>query len=175
MRTIESIKEELSNIGFTPGMFVMKEVNELPSILRVNEKIFAVAQGVYDGNTWLVVCTSSRFLFLDKGMLFGLKQVEVPMDKVSSIQFETGLILGSVTISHHGSSKIQNIAKDQVKRFAEQANIAIEQYKTKSSSSVSASPVNDKFEKLEKLSLLKDKGILTEQEFSDEKKKLLAA
>lgn len=176
MKSIEIIKQELSNIGFTPGMFVMKEVNELPLVLREDEKIYAAAQGVYDGNTWLVICTSTRFLFLDKGMLFGLKQIEIPMDKVSSIQFSTGLLMGSIVISHHGQSKIDNIAKEQVKRFAEQSNLAIESYKNNSKiTSVAASAPLSMIEQLEKLSQLKEKGILTEEEFTQEKKKILAA
>lgn len=179
MRNLEDIKKEIAELGFNTNFMIKKEVNELPSILRDDEKIFAITNGFYDNNTWLVLCTSSRFLFLDKGMLFGLKQTEIPLDKVNSIQFNTGLILGDVTIwDGSGKIKIDNIDKKFVKKFADMASDALESYKKTKNNPIhitqSASGPN-KMEQLEKLAELKAKGILTEEEFTQEKKKLLAA
>jgi hypothetical protein len=53
-----------------------KEIAELPNILRENENIKAITSGVTDGNTWLVVCY--------KGMIYGLKLVDIPLDRINS-------------------------------------------------------------------------------------------
>ena len=46
-----------------------------------------------DGNTWLITLTDRRIIFLDKGMIYGLKQTTIDLDKVNAVSGETGLFL----------------------------------------------------------------------------------
>ncbi|MCC7667842.1 hypothetical protein CRI87_12145 [Liquorilactobacillus satsumensis] len=52
--------------------------------------------GIVDNNTVLVVCTDSRVLFVDKGMLYGIKSSEIPLDMINGVAYSTGLGLKSI-------------------------------------------------------------------------------
>ena len=54
--------------------FTKKELKHLPEILREGEQLLAFTSGIMDGNTWLISLTDRRIIFLDKGMIWGLKQ-----------------------------------------------------------------------------------------------------
>ena len=98
----------------------------LPETLEPGESIKALTSGVMDGNTWLVICTDRRVLFLDKGLIYGLKQMEIPLDGISSVSQRMGLVLGSIQILGAGLSgmKVNNIPKDDVAKFAKAVQTA---------------------------------------------------
>ena len=90
MKTLKDIKQMLSNCGaYIVG--TKKEVKELPNIIGDDEIITYATSGWYDGHTWLVVSTSKRIIFLDKGMLFGVNQIEIPLGKVNAIKYKKRL------------------------------------------------------------------------------------
>lgn len=105
-------------------------------------------------------------------MVFGLKVEDFPLDKITSIQYETGLLMGKVKI--HTSSNvadIENVEKNSARKFAEFVRVKLSEPKT----NVSTSQVNEPnvLDQIEKLAKLKETGILSEEEFSEQKKKLL--
>lgn len=78
-----------------------------------------------DGNTWLITLTNQRVVFLDKGMLFGVKQVDVNLPNIVSVGGKTGLLLGEITISTSGQNyTIKNVAKTSVIPFTNLVNEA---------------------------------------------------
>ena len=81
MRTLKDIKEMLVKCG-AAIWGTKKEVKELPNIISDDEIITYATSGVYDGHTWLVISTNKRIIFLDKGMFFGVNQIEIPLSKV---------------------------------------------------------------------------------------------
>lgn len=175
MQSKERVLEQVKALGGFGSFGTKKEINYLPEILRENENIYGLTSGFYDGNTWLIVCTDSRLVFLDKGMIYGLKQVEIPLDKVNSIELKTGMFLADIIVWDGASKvKIENIDKGYAKKFVDIINNTLHFYKNKPIPSAN-SAVLDLPSQLEKLASLKDKGILTEDEFQEQKKKLLAA
>ena len=127
MPTLEQIKEQLKDLGSLDTYGTKKEINSLPEILSEGESINYLTSGLMDGNTWLIVCTNKRVIFLDKGLLYGLKQVATPLDKINSISQKTGMIFGEIQI-WDGASKmeIKNVVKASVKPFVDAVNKAIE-------------------------------------------------
>lgn len=174
MATLDEIKQMLKSNPQWDTFGTKKEIKELPSILTNGETILGLTSGFLNGNTWLIIMTPKRVLFLDKGMIYGLKQVEILVEKINSIEFKTGLIFGEINV-WDGSSKmiIKNILKANVKPFAESINKAIDLYRTRDHSSGSSQSANIADE-LKKFAELKSQGILTEAEFEAQKKKLLA-
>lgn len=85
MRSEEYILEKIREMDKVDSFGTKKEIKELPNILKDDEELIYITSGFNDGNTWLIACTDKRILFLDKGMIFGLKQKEIPLDKVHSI------------------------------------------------------------------------------------------
>jgi hypothetical protein len=149
-----------------------KEVKELPLILKDNETIMYATSGMMDNNTWLIVCTDQRVLFLDKGMIFGLKQTEIPMEKVNSIAYKTGLMFGQIQI-YHGSAqmKIESISKKTVKPMVDAINREIEKLKQpdKQEAATTLSPADE----ILKYKHLLDADAITQEEFDAKKKQLL--
>ena len=71
-----SEKEVVEMIGRLPGGGVFsarREVKELPKILWDDEEVLDLVQGFYNNGTGILVATQKRLLFVDKGLLGGLK------------------------------------------------------------------------------------------------------
>lgn len=175
MRTLESIQEEINTLGDVDLFGTSKEVSHLPEILEDDENIKYLTSGIVDGTTWLVVCTQKRILFIDYGFLFGVKQSEMALESVNSISYKTGLFFGSIEIWHGGAKMlIDNCQKNTVKPFVDAVNSAIKELKNTSiQPAESKSGGDDAVSKLEKLAALKEKGILTDEEFATQKAKIL--
>ncbi len=171
MPSLDDVKKQIKQLDGLESFLAHKEIKELPKILWENEEIVNLVQGFYNNGTGLLVATNRRLIFVDKGMLWGVKVEDFPYDKISSIQYETGLLMGEIDIFASGNrAEIKNIAKAKVRPFAESVRSRI------SGAAVSkpAEETSNKYAQLEKLAELKEKGILSEKEFEAEKAKLLS-
>ncbi|MDR1850428.1 MAG: PH domain-containing protein [Zoogloeaceae bacterium] len=168
-REYDRIAKEIGDDQF----FTKKELNHLPEILSAGEQVLAFTSGLMDGNTWLITLTDKRIIFLDKGMIYGLKQTAIDLDKVNSVSGETGIFFGKITISDGGASRvIDNVWKKTVVVFTNKVRDAIEARK---SASQHVQPTGDDVvTKLEKLAALLANGIINQEEFAQQKAKLLA-
>lgn len=149
----------------------------MPEILNEGEQVIVFTSALMDGNTWLIVLTDLRIIFLDKGMIYGLKQVSISLAKVNGISGSTGLLFGKIEINDGAViRKIENVWKKTVRNFTNLAQNAIEAYNDKSKGIVQqvASQQDDIIAKLEKLAFLKEKGILSEEEFQEQKMRILS-
>ena len=114
------IAAQIDAIGETDTFGTKKEIRYLPEVLDSDERIVGLTSGVLQGTTWLIVCTDRRVIFLDKGFLYGLKQTEIPLDSISSVTHETGLMFGRITVLGAGLSgmTIKQISKASTRKFA---------------------------------------------------------
>lgn len=173
MPTLEEIKKQISNIDDASRLLGHKEIKELPNILWEDEKVEKLVQGYYAGATGILVATNTRLVFVDKGLIYGLKVEDFPYDKISSIQYKTGMLLGELTIYASGNrADIKNVEKKLVRNFAEFVRAKTTENKEKNTVK-SEEPVPDIADQIKKLADLKEQGILTEEEFSAKKKKIL--
>ena len=77
-----------------------------------SEQILGFTSGLMDANTWLITLTDKRIIFLDKGMIYGLKQSIVELDKVNAVSGSTGLVFGTITITDGANDRlIKNVWK----------------------------------------------------------------
>jgi hypothetical protein len=157
--------------------FTKKELKHLPQMLATGEQVLAFTSGYMGPNTWLITLTDRRIIFLDKGMIYGLKQISIDLDKVRSISGNTGIFFGKIEIEDGGDSKreIQYVWKKTVVAFTNKVRDAMEARKHSFRASTPLVPeVDDAVTKLERLATLLDKGILSKEEFDQQKKKLLS-
>ncbi|EMN5657728.1 PH domain-containing protein [Providencia rettgeri] len=177
----KEFKRLAKEIGDTP-LGVKKEFYHLPQILSDGESPISIVSGMMDGNTWLITLTNKRVIFLDKGMVFGLKQVDVNLDDIVSVGGKTGMLMGDIIVSTSGQNyKISNVVKATVIPFTNLVNKAKEDKKNHTSNKTNynqetkqaISTDDDFISKLERLATLKEKGILSEEEFLQQKNKLL--
>ena len=179
-----SEKEVVEMIGRLPGGGVFsarREVKELPKILWDDEQVLDLVQGFYNNGTGILVATQKRLLFVDKGLLGGLKVEDFPLDKISSLQYSTGIVLGEITVFTSGNkAMIKRVEKRQARSFAEGVRARIEG--RSHSATVNTLPVSSQAtapvpasasDELAKLGALKIQGLLSEEEFTAAKKKLL--
>ena len=110
-------------------------------------------------------------------MIYGLKQSIVDLDKVNAVSGSTGLLFGKINITDGSNDRlIENVWKKTVKNFTNKVQEALEARKAPQPAIQQApEKENDPYEKLEKLAGLKDKGIISSEEFEAEKKKILGS
>lgn len=173
-------KAECKRIAAEVGddlFFTKKELDHLPEILLDGERVISFTSGMMDGNTWLITLTDKRIIFLDKGMLYGLKQAVIDLDKVNAVSGETGLILGSISIQDGATTRtIKNVQKKTVVNFTNKVRDALEARKRpQSPHPISTNPAEttDVISQLERLASLKEKGMLSQDEFEQQKSKLI--
>ena len=178
----EEFHKKCSEIGKGLGddqFFVKKEFNYLQEILQDNEQILAFSSGFMDGNTWLISLTDRRIIFLDKGLIYGLKQDIIPLNRVNAISGKTGMMFGNIQVTDGARTRIiKNVWKKTVITFTNKVQEtldAINKSPVLRSSENTQQPATkeNKYEELEKLAALKEKGLISEEEFNQEKKKLL--
>ncbi len=181
MRTLESIQEEIEALGEVDLFGTAKEVSHLPEVLDDDEHIKYLTSGLMDDTTWLIVCTQKRIVLVDYGFLFGVKQSEMALENINSISFTMGLMFGSIEIWHGGACMlIENCYKATVKPFVDAVNAAKRELKNQSANPMASRTANlapstddDVIGKLERLATLKEKGLLSDEEFAAQKAKIL--
>ncbi len=167
------VDEQIKNLGDFYQWFTKKEIKYLPEVLDEGEEIKAMTSGVHEGNTWLIVVTTRRVLFLDKGMIYGLKQMEMPLAQITSVSHKTGIMFGEIEIdTAGGKKKIETISKKDVTKVAAIISDLVKHVHSSPSVPQQTQQI-DIASQLEKLAELKEKGILTEEEFLSQKAKLL--
>ena len=168
----DRIQAQLQRLSDVSRLLGRKEIKELPNILWDDEEVQDVVQGFYSGGNGILVATDRRLVFVDKGMIYGFKVEDFPHDKISSLQYETGLMFGTITIFASGNKAvIANIQpKLQARVFAEGVRARISQPKADiAANAKQPSGLDD----LERLAALKEKGVITEEEFSAKKRQIL--
>lgn len=178
--TKEELKQEmkrLSSVVSDTPLGTKKEFFHLPEILNIGEQPLAIASGMMDNNTWLITLTNQRVIFLDKGMFYGLKQIDVNLKNIVGVGGKTGLILGEITISTSGQNyTIKNVMKSSVTPFTNLVNEtrnSLSNPPPELSTQAAPKPFDDIMSKLERLAEMKDDGILTDEEFQQQKQRIL--
>lgn len=172
---LSEIKKQIQELKLSgvSNFLGRREINELPSILAPTETIDNLVQGAYNNGQGILVSTNRRLLFVGKGLLYGLKVEDFPLDKITSIQYETGLLLGEIKIHTSGNiAKIENVEKLSARSFAEFVREKLSQPKETLATTIVSEP--NVLDQIEKLAKLKDSGILSDEEFDVQKKKLLS-
>lgn len=168
------VDDQLAKLDSKKRLGVGKELNHLHEVINDGENILGHTRGFYDGDTWLICITDRRVLFIDKGMISGMKSTEIPLDSVGSVNYETKMMGGNITINSSGTErKIGKMRKQDVKDISNLISEAAAKMKKGLHSGGSAAPQESKMDELKKLAELKDSGVLTEDEFNEQKAKLL--
>ncbi len=172
MPTLAEIDRQIAAYPHSYIFWTRKEIRALPEILEHDEGVKAVTSGLMDGKTWLAVCTDRRIIFLNRGMFFGLRQLQVPLDRVQAIDNEATILFGSITVWDGASAfTIGLVLKSSILPFVRVAQEQIHLFRKTHKPDTNAQP--DIASQLEKLAELKEKGYLTDDEFQTQKKKLL--
>ena len=169
---LEQIKDELEKLNINPTFFARKEIRELPNIISEDEKIIYLVEGRNKTTKHHIVLmgTDRRLIFIDKEFMYGLKVEDYSYDKVASIQYETSFLLASIDVNISGDIvEIDGVGKYEAELFCEKVRDFMSRPKDFSQPKSEATI----FDQLEQLGRLKESSVLTEEEFNEQKKKLL--
>ena len=166
----QQMERSIAKLDGVSKLFGRKEIKELPKILWDGEELERIAQGAYEQGQGVLVATNMRLLFIDKGMIAGLKVEDFPYDKINSIQGATGIIMGSIDIFSSGNkARISNVYNNQIWDFVNHVRAKIgKPQEAKATATTESIP-----DQIKKLAELRDAGILTPDEFEAKKADLL--
>ena len=150
-----------------------REIDELPNILWEGEIVERLITGTYDDGLGVLAATNRRLIFIDKGLFGKLRIEDFTYDKITTIESSTGIIAGKLTVYASGNKEsIENVYKFTCQDFAahlrNKLNRPSEQATAPSTVAVSVA------DELGKLAALRDSGVLTQEEFDQQKQRLLS-
>ena len=130
MPTIEEIHAQINALPHKYIFYTKKEIKYLPEVMVENERIMALTSGYMNNTTWLAVCTNRRVIFLDKGMLFGLRQVQMNLDRIQSIDSSYTIFFGTIRLWDGAASfQLKMVMKSSVQPFVRAVRNAIDDYR----------------------------------------------
>lgn len=167
------------NVDFD-GFFTAKEIKCLPKILAEDEKIFGIIYGHskinYDTETpCYYVCTDSRIICLSDKIIGGMTQFDLLYNQITGTSISKNIMTADLSITvANDKMKMQGVGISQGEAFLAKVNESMRESK-KIKVELSASQTHfDVADQIEKLAKLKDRGLLTEEEFNQQKRKLLS-
>jgi hypothetical protein len=156
-----------------------RELRKLTEHLWPDEQVSEMTTGRFGGGTGLIVLTDRRLLFVKEGWV-GKKSTDFPIEKVSSIEFSSSLLLGKVVVHASGNrSEIDQVNKQDGKRIVDNIRARLSQPPPQPAAAPAvagqsdASTAPDPVEQIKKLAELRDAGVVTEEEFAAKKAQLL--
>lgn len=172
MPTREEINRQIKAYPNRYIFWTQKEIKALPEVLDDDESVKAVTSGMIDTSTWLAVCTNRRVIFLNRGMIYGLRQVQFPLDRIQSLDHKFALVFGSISVWDGASAFTLNmVLRNSIIPFVRIVEEHMQLLRKAQYAPAAAS--SDVATQLQKLADLKEKGHLTDEEFQKQKKKLL--
>ena len=116
----------------------------------------------------VLVCTNQRVVFYSKGLLSEVNR-SIPINKISSIDLDKGLMFTSITI-HTSNDEIKVRGNyEEHKKFQD----TLEEIRNNQDTNTTSIQQDDPIEKIKKLSELKNQGIISDDEFEQKKKELM--
>ncbi|CCH88990.1 conserved protein of unknown function [Modestobacter italicus] len=157
-----------------------REIRKLIEHLWEDERVEQLSTGMYGKGNGILVRTDRRLLFLVDGWT-GATSEDFPFTRISSVQWSSGMLMGTVTIFASGNkAEIKNVHKEIGKNMVDAVRATISRpappIYTAPPVSLSSAPSGgaDVFEQLRKLGELRDAGVVTVAEFDAKKAELLA-
>ena len=155
----------------------------LCDILDAGETIKRILRGTFRQDTdrlhrhrGVVVATSKRVIFADKGVFGSSETMVISYESIESVTYSTGMFRAGIQIKGKGASsyRIEDIgSKEAVPLFVANVQAHIEAL-ANAPTPPPAAAAPSLADELERLAALMDRGILTEDEFTAKKNQLLA-
>ncbi|WP_336717401.1 PH domain-containing protein [Chryseobacterium mucoviscidosis] len=176
-KRLKEIKKQLESLRANLSLFTKGEIKELPYILDLDEKILAIidAQFAKTTDAGILLVTPKRIISVSKAMFSPAKVNEFLNDNILEVSFVKNFVSPNIRI--HTKEKTVEFESFFNKDYAEDFYHFISEIYNKEVSKASSPEQNtvseSVLEQLEKLGQLRENGILTEEEFTSQKKKLL--
>lgn len=194
---LDEIKDQIVALKARLSVLANEEVNELDKVLDQNERLIAIAEciNLHNNREGIIFSTQWRVIFMDKKFLGGVVKNEYTHKDIVSLDQVENLLYSVLRVNTRGGTmefKLHN--KSDGRSFCDNVNGQIREPEKssyqqpvqpqsffqnvqnpapQSSSNAPKASSDDIFEQLEKLGKLRQMGVLSEDEFSIQKAKLL--
>lgn len=165
---------KIENLNIVMGKSTISKLSEF---IDNDENICAILIGVFNGNV-LVTATDKRLIFVTKIIMKGVTTEEFLWDNLVSVDCNLGILRADVKILFQGRSfGVTQVVNSQAKSFCTEVKLIQSQKKI-----IVLTPIGTPnlirgsvniADELTKLAKLKEQGFLTQEEFDNQKKKLL--
>ncbi|MCL8538281.1 PH domain-containing protein [Chryseobacterium gallinarum] len=180
-RRRRKIKHELEELNASLSVFTKGEIKELPYLIPEDEKIIAItdAQFINTLDAGVLVVTPLRILSVSKSMFGAAKINNYPNEKIKAVNFVAHQ--RSPIIQLHSDERLVEFEcymdKEDAEKFYDRIkelyNTSEMQDQKQRHTPVKEISSKEIFEQLEQLGKLRENGILTDAEFTEQKRKLL--
>jgi len=149
-----------------------REIKKLLDHLWEGEVVHRMTTGTYGSGTGLLVLTDRRLLFVKDGIMSKTTE-DFPLSKVSSIQWSSGMTMGTVVVFASGNkAEIKNVQKDDGKAIVDLIRSRLTEGLPSTSAPSTEAGASD-VDQLVRLAELHGRGVLSDQEFAAAKAKVL--
>ena len=171
----QGVAGAVERLGKVSRLYGRKEVRHLHNILRVSETVLELGQGQYGYKQGLVVLTNERLFFFEKSL--GSETVEeFPLAVINSLSIHKKMTGETLKIFSSGNqSEVNSMMHgqgDALVRAYHAAKRALVSPKAPAGAPTSAAP-EDPFAQIERLGELRDKGLVSDEEFEAKKADVL--
>ncbi|MGW1534677.1 PH domain-containing protein [Streptomyces aureus] len=153
-----------------------REIQRLPEVLWEGETVEMLATGQYGGGAGLIAMTNLRLIFYKNGIM-QQKVEDFPYGKISSVQWQGGMLLGTLTVYTSGNrADIKSMPKDQGKSLADELRRHIAQGTAPGATSAAApapAAAPDVASRLATLDQLRGQGLLSDEEYAQRRTQIL--
>ncbi len=176
MKSVQEIKSEIKALGRVSLWGVGKELKELHYKLLEDEHIAGLCRAFSQSTIVLLVATDRRLIIMDSFTFYGTDHKDISYMQISGVDYNTRLFFGKIIIEDQTGRNFFDYALTRdLRRFV---NILLERVNAyRDRMVVNAPPAKMEgamvADEIEKLWDLKEKGVLTQGEFEQRKRKLL--
>jgi len=169
--TPDEVKRRLQEVGWTAQQTQMASLDALGAskVLEMGEAIERAVQGKINKVKGLLLATDRRLVFVNQGLI-KTQSESFRYDRISSVQYESGFMHTTISLLIDSRTlKIEGIINAAGASFADYVRQRVDQ---RTQPAPAAAPV-DVAGQLERLADLRERGILSDEEFQAQKRKLL--
>lgn len=156
---------------------IKRELEGLEARLHDGERVLAVANGRYNGHLALVALTDARIFCTQESVMGRGKNEVFALDRISGIEYESGLMLGEIVLSGSGISvKIDQIEKHDAEHLVRTARDRMSRPAAAPAPAPASAPApaDDAAVRLARLVALSDAGLLTPEEYAQQRAAIVA-
>jgi Bacterial PH domain/Short C-terminal domain len=176
MRNFKEVEQELYRAGVEPffELWWNRKVKLFAENLADNEHIVAGVRGYFRELRGRLVATETRLLFIERKGFFGSVVESFSYSRINEVATSKNVLLGDLIINSGGSSeRIKGIQKGLLTPFLNVVQHQLADFRHGGPIGT-PSANNDVASQLEKLAALRDRGVLTAEEFQAQKVKVLS-
>ena len=178
MADATEIEAQLAEAKIRNRWQVRREFKALPEIVGGDEEVLTMGQGRYQSHLGIVVVTTRRVVFVDLGMA-RRRVADFPFGQITSVENARGFTTGKLIITVAGNQAVvdQMYPRERADEIGDLVRSKLDRSSAMTAPAASAPTAQPAAtslaDEIRKLGELRNEGLLTDEEFEEQKRRLL--